>query len=309
MIKKIILILILSMIFIIRLSYSIENIVAVKINNEIITSLDIEEEVNYLSSLNSSLKDLERSELLLISKNSLIKEKIREIELLKYKQNLEITDDIFEKVIIANYTKLGINTKEKFLEFILSKNIDYGKIKKKLTIEIFWNELILSKFGSKVKIDEKKLKKQIENSKKRKNKSFLIQEIVFNIQDKSQLEFKFKEIEESIKNRGFKNTALIYSVSETSKSGGEIGWINENSLNDLIKKNLLDLKMGEYTKPILTPGGFVVLKLDDVRESELEIDLNNELEKLIKQNTNQQLNQFSNLYFNKIKNDQKITFP
>ena len=303
MIKKIILILILSMIFIIRLSYSIENIVAVKINNEIITSLDIEEEVNYLSSLNSSLKDLERSELLLISKNSLIKEKIREIELLKYKQNLEITDDIFEKVIIMNYSKLGINTKEKFLEFIKSKNIEYGKIKKKLTIEIFWNELILSKFGSKVKIDEKKLKKQIENSKKKKNKSFLIQEIVFNIQDKSQLEFKFKEIEESIKNRGFKNTALIYSVSETSKSGGEIGWINENSLNDLIKKNLLDLKMGEYTKPILTPGGFVVLKLDDVRESELEIDLDNELEKLIKQNTNQQLNQFSNLYFNKIKNN------
>jgi len=303
MFKKIILILILSMIFIIRLSYSIENIVAVKINNEIITSLDIEEEVNYLSSLNSSLKDLERSELLLISKNSLIKEKIREIELLKYKQNLEITDDIFEKVIIMNYSKLGINTKEKFLEFIKSKNIEYGKIKKKLTIEIFWNELILSKFGSKVKIDEKKLKKQIENSKKRKNKSFLIQEIVFNIQDKSQLEFKFKEIEESIKNRGFKNTALIYSVSETSKSGGEIGWINENSLNDLIKKNLLDLKMGEYTKPILTPGGFVVLKLDDVRESELEIDLNNELEKLIKQNTNQQLNQFSNLFFNKIKNN------
>ena len=61
--------------------------------------------------------------------------------------------------------------------------------------------------------------------------------------------------------------------------------------------------MGEYTKPILTPGGFVVLKLDDVRESELEIDLNNELEKLIKQNTNQQLNQFSNLFFNKIKNN------
>ena len=199
MIKKIILILILSMIFIIRLSYSIENIVAVKINNEIITSLDIEEEVNYLSSLNSSLKDLERFELLLISKNSLIKEKIREIELLKYKQNLEITDDIFEKVIIMNYSKLGINTKEKFLEFIQGKNIEYGKIKKKLTIEIFWNELILSKFGSKVKIDEKKLKKQIENSKKRKNKSFLIQEIVFNIQDKSQLEFKFKEIVESIK--------------------------------------------------------------------------------------------------------------
>lgn len=303
MIKKIILILILSMIFIIRLSYSIENIVAVKINNEIVTSLDIEEEANYLLSLNSSLKDLEKAELLMISKNSLIRDKVKEIELLNYKQNLEIPDDIFEKVIIANYTKLGINTKEKFLEFILSKNIDYGKIKKKLTIEIFWNELILSKFGSKVKIDEKKLKKQIENAKKKKNKSFLIHEIVFNIQDKSQLEFKFKEIEESIKNRGFKNTALIYSVSETSKSGGEIGWINENSLNDLVKKNILDLKVSEYTKPIIIPGGFVIFKLEDIRESELDIDFNNELEKLIKLNTNQQLNQFSNLYFNKIKNN------
>ena len=303
MIKKIILILMLSLIFLIKLSYSIENIVAVKINNEIITSIDIEEEANYLLSLNSSLKDLERTELLMISKNSLIKEKIKEIELLKYKENLKITDDIFEKVIIMNYSKLGIDTKEKFLEFIQNKNIDYGKIKKKLTIEIFWNELIISKFGSKVKIDEKKLKNQIENTKEKQNKSFLIYEIVFNIQDKSQFENKFKEIEESIKNRGFKNTALIYSVSETSKSGGEVGWINENSLNDLVKKNILDLKKGEYTKPIIIPGGFVILKLEDLRESELEIDLKNELEKLIKINTNQQLNQFSNLYLNKIKNN------
>ena len=293
----------LSLIFLIKLSYSIENIVAVKINNEIITSIDIEEEANYLLSLNSSLKDLERTELLMISKNSLIKEKIKEIELLKYKENLKITDDIFEKVIIMNYSKLGIDTKEKFLEFIQNKNIDYGKIKKKLTIEIFWNELIISKFGSKVKIDEKKLKNQIENTKEKQNKSFLIYEIVFNIQDKSQFENKFKEIEESIKNRGFKNTALIYSVSETSKSGGEVGWINENSLNDLVKKNILDLKKGEYTKPIIIPGGFVILKLEDLRESELEIDLKNELEKLIKINTNQQLNQFSNLYLNKIKNN------
>ena len=303
MIKKIILILIFSLILLIRLSYSTENIIAVKVNNEIVTSLDIEEEANYLLSINSSLKDLKRSELLMISKNSLIKEKIKEIELLNYKQNLEITDDIFEKVIIMNYAKLGLDTKEKFLEFIQSRNIDYGKIKKKLTIEIYWNELILSKFGSKVKIDEKKLKNELENAKKKKNKSFLINEIVFNIQDKSQLEFKFKEIEKSIKDRGFKNTASIYSVSETSKSGGEIGWVNENSLNDLIKENILDLKIGEYTKPIIIPGGFVVLKIEDIRESELEIDLDKELEKLIKINTNQQLNQFSNLYFNKIKNN------
>ena len=303
MIKKVILILILSLIVLIRLSYSIENNIVVKINNEIVTSLDIEEEAKYLLSLNSSLKDLKRSEILTISKNSLIKEKIKEIELLKYKENLEITEDIFEKVIIMNYSKLGINTKEKFLEFIQNKNIEYGKIKKKLTIEIFWNELIMSKFGSKVKIDEKKLKNQIESAKEKKNKSFLIYEIVFNIQDKSQFESKFKEIEESIKNRGFKNTALIYSVSDTSKSGGEIGWINENSLNDLVKKNILDLKKGEYTKPIIIPGGFVVLKLEDIKESELEIDLNNELKKLIKINTNQQLNQFSNLYLNKIKNN------
>lgn len=303
MIKKTILILILSFIFLSRLSYSIENFIAVKINNEIVTSVDIEEEANYLLSLNTSLKDLEKSELLTISKNSLIKEKIKEIELLTYKKNLEITDDIFEKVIIMNYSKLGINTKEKFLEFIQSKNIEYSKIKKKLTIEIFWNELILNKFGSKVKIDEKKLKNQLENAKKKKNKSFLIHEIVFNIQDKSQLELKFKEIEESIKNRGFKNTALIYSVSETSKSGGEIGWIDENALNDQIKKNIVDLKIGEYTKPIIIPGGFLVLKLEDIKESELKIDLNNELKKLIKLNSNQQLNQFSNLYFNKVKNN------
>ena len=104
-----------------------------------------------------------------------------------------------------------------------------------------------------------------------------------------------------IEQTGFKNAALIHSTSDTASTGGYIGWVNEDNLNktiiDLIKK----LDKGQYTKPIRTSGGFLIIKIDDIKEYEIEFDLNKKIKEVIEFKTNEQLDQFSKIYFNKIK--------
>ena len=105
----------------------------------------------------------------------------------------------------------------------------------------------------------------------------------------------------SINEIGFENSASVYSFSESSKIGGDIGWINENSLNSEIRKKVSSLNIGEITKPIILSNGILLLKLMNTKKSETNIDVENEFKKAINYERNRQLNQYSKIYYNKIK--------
>ena len=121
------------------------------------------------------------------------------------------------------------------------------------------------------------------------------------ITSKEEIQRKYNEVVKSIKEIGFENSAAIYSFSESAKIGGDIGWINENSLNDNIKKNIKDLKNGQITKPIILSNGILILKLEDTKTTETAINVKDELKKAINYERNRQLNQYSKIYYNKIK--------
>ena len=195
---------------------------------------------------------------------------------------------------------MGINTRDDFNKYLDYNNLNIEIIEEKITIETIWNQLIFSKFNNKIKIDEKNLRKKILNSNN-KIKNYLLSEIIFNTLDNNQIKLKNLEILQSISEIGFENTAKIYSISESSKQGGDLGWISENSLNKKITSILSKLKTNEITKPIVVPGGFLILKINEIKFNEKKIDLENELEILIMTESNRQLDQFSNIYFNKIK--------
>ncbi len=180
--------------------------------------------------------------------------------------------------------------------------IDIEIIEKKLQIETRWNQLIYKKFFSKLKIDKKLIKENIDTNKE-KSISYFLYEIVFNIDKDINSDELFKSIEKSILKDGFENTAAIYSISETSKSGGNLGWVDENNINNKILKEVYNLKIGQHTKPILIPGGFLILQLKDKKNVEKKIDIEKELVLRIRSLQNQQLNQYSNIYFKKIKKD------
>ena len=296
--KKLSLIIILFLVFTSKV-LSIESKIVVNVDNKIITNLDINNEVNYLKVLNPNLKNLNENKIFNIAKISLIREKIKEIELSRFDQK-QIRDEYLENVVRSIYKNIGLENKNEFLNYIESAGINITTIEEKLRQEALWNQLIYRKYFNKLKIDKAKIQKDILNNKI-KTSSYLLYEIVYNVNKKEESKKLFEEIKQSIIKNGFENSASIYSISESSKTGGKIGWINENSVSKKILKEISNLKIGEHTNPILIPGGFLILNVKKKKEIEKKIDIKEELALRIRLLQNQQLNQHSTIYFNKIK--------
>ena len=284
---------------------AIENKILFKINNEIITSIDLKNETNYLIATNKNIKSLTNNQIIEISKNSLIREKIKKIELLRYIKKIEIEEKFLDDIIKDLYLRLNLNNKNELKNHLSKNRVKYSYMKNKLTLNILWNKLIFEKYSKKVVINKEEIKKEI---LKKNNfvKEFKLSEIVFEVKKKDDLEKKFLSIKENIEKFGFKNSALRFSISSSSDQGGEIGWISENSLNKKILFEINKLSPGDYTNPITIPGGFIIIKLNEIKKEKLKIDINKEIEKVIKYKTNQQLNTFSNIYLKKIMKDNEI---
>ena len=285
---------------------AIENKIEFKIDNEIITTIDIIKELNFLAALNPEILKLDKDKIFEVSKNSIIKEKIKMIEILKFTQKIELEDKYLKKLIKNSYMKINLGSEDEFLKHLSKYNLELNDFKKKITVEALWNQIIFSKFNSKVNIDIKKIKNEIINDKNNKITKFNLSEIIFDIEENQNLNVKFDQIKNDINVNGFGNAAMIHSISETANIGGKLGWINKNSINQKLNKKIADLNVGEFTKPMVIPGGFLIVKLNELKEVDRDMNIDKEIKKQITIKTNQQLNQFSNIYYNKIKKDIKI---
>ena len=278
---------------------SFENKIIFKVNNEIITSLDILNELRYLQVINKEFNNIKKEEAFQISKNSLIREKIKEIEIKKIIKEIEIEDKVLQNLILNYFKEFEIKSISEFEKYFLDRNIDPNEIKKKITLEILWNQLIYRKYQKNLKINKQKILDDLK--KNDKQSEFLLAEILFNVNEGENLNDKFNLISNTIKKINFSQTALAYSISNTANKGGKLGWVAESILSEKIFNELKNLKIGEHTNPIIVPGGFLILKLLDLRKISKDFDLNNEVKKIVRKKTNQQLNRFSNIYFNKVK--------
>ncbi len=302
--NKIILAITLIYFFITNTTFSFENKILFKINNEIITSVDIFFEAEYLKLLNKNLEKLDNEKVFEISKNSIIREKIKIIELSKYTDNFNIEKKYYDFLMRDFLKKLDFENIDEFKNYINDKDLEIEKIEKKIQIELLWNKLIYDKFSNDVKIDKKKIDEEIYKSSFQKE--FLLSEILFNLELNENLENKLNKIKNEIQTNGFENAALLYSMSATANNGGKLNWIKLNSLNNKIKKNILNIDIGNYTNPIVIPGGFLILKVENIRETKIDRDINKQREIIYNDIANKQLNQFSNIYFNKVKKEVQI---
>ena len=205
------------------------------------------------------------------------------------------------------YLKLKIENKEEFKKLLEKNQLEYDFVKNKIKIESAWNQLIYNKYNSKVKINIEKIKKDISEMSKNTTKNYLLSEIVFNADNIKNLNNKVKIIQNDIKKNGFEQAAYMHSISDTSNDGGKLEWIEENTLNKLILQNISKLKPDEYSSPIRIGGGFIILKVEDIKFEEKKINFDNEVKKIIDFKTNEQLNQFSKIHFEKIKKNIKIS--
>ena len=287
-------------IFFFNSAYSIESKIIYNIQNEIITNIDLKNEFKYLLVLNNRLKDIDKDTAFLISKESLVRDKIKKIEIMKNFKNLKI-DQKYEDILIKDiYLKLGLDNKDQFIEYLKEYDLKLKNIIEKITISALWNDLIIRKYSAKIEINEKKIKNKIDLINQQTTRDFLLSEIVYEVKNKEEINQKFIEIKKSIKDIGFENTVSLFSISASAKTGGNIGWVNEKSLSQDILKNIEKME-GNLTQPIILPNSILMLKINEIKKSTLKIDYDIELKKAIDYERNKQLNQYSIIYFNRIK--------
>ena len=294
-------IIILLFFFTLTQAQSLETKIIHNFQNEIITNIDIKNEFKYLLALNNSLKKLDKEKILSISNESIIREKIKKIEISKNFKELKLNEDYSELLLKNIYSRLKLNSLNEFEIYLKDYDLKIDDIKKKITIDALWNELIIRKYETQISINKTEIRKEIIKNSKIQSKEYQLSEIIFEVTNKGEIEKKYNEVVKSINEVGFENSAATYSFSESAKVGGDIGWINENLLNDNIKGNISSLQIGEITKPIVLSNGILILKLINTKNTETTIDIENELNKAINYERNRQLNQYSKIYYNKIK--------
>ena len=203
--KKLLFIIIIFLNF--SLTHSIETRIIHNIQNEIITNIDIKNEFKYLLALNNNLKELDKESIFKISNESIIREKIKKIELSKHLKEIKINEEYLSNLLKNIYLTLGIESLEKFEVYLKEYNLALIDVEKKITIDALWNELIINKYQNQITINEKQIKNKIINNKKNKKKEYKISEIIFEIDSKNEIEKKYNEIKKSINETGFKNSA------------------------------------------------------------------------------------------------------
>ena len=306
--KKILILIIILIINLNFKSYSIEGVfVKYKINDEIITNIDVENESSYLIALNNELTKLSDTKILEIAKNSIIKETVKKIELLKY-FTLNQNNPFLDKVIKDFYLKLQLNNEDEFEKYLSNYNLTIQDIKKKIEIETVWNQLIYEKFINQVTINNDALKKRInQNIISEINTSYQLSEIIFDKRKDEPLNKTIKKIHQSIMDIGFKNTANIYSVGDSAKFGGDIGWVDEDNLSNKIVNIIKKLKIGEFSKKVQIGNSYLILKVDNIKKEKNKIDKKKEFSKMVLFEQNRQLEKFSKIYYNKIKINTSIS--
>jgi len=308
MIKKIY-ILILLPLLIFSKSIALENKIILKINNDIITSIDVLNEMSYLKFFNNSLTELKDEEIYKIALQSIIKFKIKKNEINKQVKNTSNINEEYLNLLIENrYKQLGFKNLSNFKEKLDYQNIDFKYFKDKLLIDIIWNEIIFIKYKDKLLINEDQLRKKLENQKNYEKKYKLL-EIVYQIKNTSEADKIYASIIEDINELGFENAALKHSVSSTASNGGNLGWVDERILNKDILETLNEISINSISQPIRISGGFLILKKEEEKIVESKINIEEELSKIINYEKNEQLNNFSNLYYNKVKKDVVINAP
>ena len=290
---------------ILNFSFEIANseiFIKAKVNNQIITNIDVKNEKNYLLALNPNLRNLSEENKNRYAIDSLINEKIKKMEI-ERRYEITVNKNVIKKIINDLYSKLGISDMEAFKQYLSNYSINLDLVTRKISIEVAWNDYILNRFNNLILVDEVKIRKKINQlSEKNSIENILLSEIIFTIKENEKLEKKFSTIKDSINNIGFEETAKLYSVSESKNNGGKIGWVYKSQLSEKISSEIDKINIGEFTSPITTPGGFIILKIINKKEELLKINKDKQFKKAVNFEKNRQLTMYSTLHYKRIYN-------
>ena len=275
-----------------------------KVNENIISNIDVNNEAKYLKALNKNFQNIESNKLKEYAAQSLVKEFIKKDEIEKFYE-VNYTSSEVDKYIDQLGARLGFINKSNFEDYLTQNGITYNEVRKKFVIEKTWNSLIFEIYNKKVVINEKEISSKLEKIVKQNSyqETFRLSEIIFSASSKVNFEKKYNKILQDIEVMGFDQAAIIHSISDTANFGGEVGWVKESQLSKKIYNQIKGLNVNQLTKPITTPGGILILKVNEIKNVPNDgIDKELELSKITNAEKNRQLNEYSVIHFRKIEN-------
>ena len=302
--------LLILLIFFFKISYtnaSIQNKIIATVNNEIVTSYELKNKIMTFLILNKVEVNQENiNNYKNQSLKTLINMKIRKNELVKY--NL-LNSKIDTSRFIEQQSKKYNFTIEEFKKEFLNNNLSYDLYLQEIQLELGWQQLILQLYGNKIIVDEyeidEELKKIIDNQKEMIE--YRLSEIEVQVNDNEKITDLVEEIQNQIIKDGFKNTAIKYSTSSTALEGGEIGWVNSESLSNKMLNAISNMKLKEVSKPMMHNNSILFVKLEEIKKVDaLKINSIETKKKIIDQKKNELLNLFSNSHLSKIRNNASI---
>ncbi|MBD1161698.1 peptidylprolyl isomerase [Pelagibacterales bacterium SAG-MED15] len=278
-----------------------------KVENSPITNKDIAKEINYLSLFNKELKNIDEEQLIKYASKSAIRYKVKKnklLEVFKFGEN----DELVNRQVKVLVSDLNLNQLQ-FEQLLDQLGLSLTFIKKKIEIEFLWNRLIIALYKDKLNINvseiEKKLKSDL-NDPSNFIDEFLLYEIFFSPNQKTNIDNEIMKVYNSIEDIGFEKTANIMSEAQSSKLGGKIGWVTENQLSKEIFDRVKILEVGKHTGAINIVGGIIILHLKEKRKIESDLNYEDELKKIISAERDRQLTQYSSVFYKKIEINTKI---
>ncbi len=287
-------------------SKALQNKILIKIENEVISTYELKNKINTLITLsNKKVNQKNVDKLKKIAVDQLINTKLKKIELSKY--NIEVGESN-----VINYLKnISNGNIEEFKNIFKDNNLNYNIYIEEVRIQLGWQQLIYSIYQNKVIVNDNDIKNELNKILNKKSfiKEYNISEIDIALEKNDQTNEKIFEIRNQIRELGFENAAKQLSVSSSSTSGGNLGWVNENILSKKIYDILINLKIGDISEPILTATNVMFLQLNDKRTKEIKnLDIEELKKDIIKQKRNELFSLYSNSHLSKIKNSLLVEY-
>ena len=286
----------------------ISNKIVLTVGSLPITLYDLKQEVKLLSILNpGKLENESIEDLQSLGIESLTIKKIKEQEIKKNKlDNTE--DEEFIEYEISRVLK-SLNMDKPALERVFAENqLEISDLKNHISIEIKWNRLVYGMYQNKIKIDEKSVNKKVEEYSMKENSydEYFLSEIIVPVSDSQNPNDVYQKVKSRLFSEKFENVAREISISQTRDAGGEVGWVNEKTIAEIVIKKIKDLNVGEITSPILIPEGIMIIKLNNKREIKNEINKDQLKRKIILNERDKILATYSKMYLNKLKSNTMI---
>ena len=290
------------------LSATLQNKIIAKVGSQFISSFELKNKIKTILFLTNqqvnqkSINDTKREAL-----ESLINTKLKKVEVLKY----GLTDDFnkgvnkYFKNLADKYNTNNIGLKEMFIV----NNVNYEIFSEEIKTELAWQKIIYNIYKNKININKSEIEEDLKSAIKNNQSivSYKLSEIEIIVNDASVIEKKIQEIKTQIEVIGFENTAVKFSSSSSSFEGGNLGWINSNSLSKQIYNVVRKLKKGGVTKPLILGNTLLFIKLIDKKETSNKIKNIDEIKKEIESaKKNDLLNLYSNSHLSKIRNNALI---